>query len=124
MLGVAGLVAVWLAAIGLYGVIAYAMVRRTQEIGIRMALGAPRRDVLKLVVREGAVVSGIGAGLGSVLAVAAARATAGVLFGIDATDALAWSVAIVVLVAAGVVAHAAPALRAVRVAPSTALRSD
>ena len=124
MLGAAGLVAVWLAAIGLYGVIAYAMVRRTQEIGIRMALGAPRRDVLKLVVREGAVVSGIGAGLGSVLAVAAARATAGVLFGIDATDALAWSVAIVVLAAAGVLAHAAQALRAVRVAPSTALRSD
>ncbi len=89
-----------------------------------MALGATRPDVVRLVVREGAVVMGIGAVLGSVLAVAAARATAGVLFGIDAADALAWSVAIVVLLVVGVLAHAVPALRAVRVAPSTALRTE
>jgi putative ABC transport system permease protein len=124
MLGAAGLVAVWLAAIGLYGVIAYAMVRRTQEIGIRMALGATHRDVLLLVVRQGAAVVAIGATIGSVAAFAAARATAGVLFGIDAGDTLAWSGAIVVLLAVGALAHALPAGRAVRVAPSTALRAE
>ena len=73
MLGAAGLVAVWLAAIGLYGVIACAIVRRTQEIGIRMALGATSRDVFGLVVQQGIVVVGIGAALGSVSAFAAAR---------------------------------------------------
>ena len=124
MLGAAGMVAVWLAAIGLYGVIACSMMRRTQEIGIRVALGAAPRDVLALVVREGAVVMGIGAVLGSVLAISAARATAGVLFGIDAADAPAWAVALLVLLVAGVLAHAAPALRAVRVAPSAALRVE
>ncbi|MYH32125.1 MAG: ABC transporter permease [Acidobacteria bacterium] len=124
MLGAAGLVAVWLAAIGLYGVIAYAIVRRTQEIGIRLALGATHRDVLGLVARQGALVVGIGAVLGSAAAFAAARATAGVLFGIDPADALAWGGALVVLVAVGVLAHAVPALHAVRVAPSTALRSE
>ena len=124
MLGAAGLVAVWLAAIGLYGVIACAIVRRTQEIGIRMALGATHRDVLLLVVRQGAAVVAIGAAIGSVAAFAAARTTAGVLFGIDAGDALAWSGALVVLLAVGALAHALPAGRAVRVAPSTALRAE
>ena len=124
MLGAAGLVAVWLAAIGLYGVIACAIVRRTQEIGIRMALGATSRDVFGLVVQQGTLVVGIGAVLGSVSAFAAARATAGVLFGIDAGDVIAWGGAMVVLIAVGVVAHAVPALRAVRVTPSVALRAE
>ena len=124
MLGAAGLVAVWLAAIGLYGVIAYAIARRTQEIGIRMALGATHRDVLALVAAQGAILVGAGAALGAVAAFAAARATAGVLFGIDAADPLAWSGALVALVAVGGAAHAVPALRAVRVAPSAALRAQ
>ena len=124
MLGAAGLVAVWLAAIGLYGVVACAIVQRTQEIGIRMALGATNRNVLGLVVRQAAVLVGAGAALGAVSAFAAARATAGVLFGIDAADPLAWGGASVVLVVVGAVAHAVPALRAVRVTPSVALRSE
>ena len=70
------------------------------------------------------VVVGIGAVLGSVSAFAAARATAGVLFGIDAGDVIAWGGAMVVLIAIGVVAHAVPALRAVRVTPSVALRAE
>ena len=125
ILGAAGLVAVWLAAVGLYGVIACEIVQRTREIGIRMALGATHRDVLGFVVRQCAVVVGIGAVLGSVSAFVAARATARVLFfGIAAGDAPAWGGAIVVSIAVGVVAHLVPALRAVGVAPSVALRSE
>ena len=125
ILGAAGLVAVWLAAVGLYAVIACAIVRRTREIGIRIALGATHRDVLGFVLRQCAVVVGVGAVLGSVSAFAAARATASVLFfGIGATDALAWGGAIVVSIAAGAAAHVVPALHAVSVAPSVALRSE
>ena len=79
---------------------------------------------LDLPQGQGAILVGAGAGLGAVAAFAAARATAGVLFGIDATDPLAWGGAWVVLVAVGVAAHAVPALRAVRVAPSAALRAE
>ena len=123
-LAAGGLAAVWLAAIGLYGVIAYAVVRRTREIGIRMALGATRGDVLGLVVRQGAVMLGLGTVAGATLAFVAARATAGLLFGIDPSDALAWGGAVAVLVGVGALAHAVPALRAVRVAPSVALRAE
>ena len=102
------------AAVGLYGFIACAIVRRTREIGIRIALGATRRDVLGFVVRQCAVVVGVAAVLGSVSAFVAARATTGVLFfGIDATDAPAWGGAIVVSITVGVVAHLVPALCAV-----------
>ena len=124
MLGTAGVVAVWLAALGLYGVIAHAVARRIREIGIRVALGATPRDVLGLVVRQGAVPVGVGAAAGVALAFAAACATAGVLFGIDATDPLAWGGAVVTLTAVGALAHVVPARRAVRVAPAAALRVE
>ena len=124
MLGTAGVVAVWLAALGLYGVIAHAVARRTREIGIRMALGATPRDVLGFVVRQGAVLVGVGAAAGAALAFAAARATAGVLFGIDATNPWAWGGAVVTLAAVGALAHAVPGRRAVRVAPAAALRVE
>ena len=124
LLGTAGAVAVWLAAIGLYGVVAHAIVRRRREIGIRMALGATRRDVLRLVLRQGVVLLGAGAVLGTVFALLAARATAGLLFGIDAADPLAWCAAVAVLLTAGALAHAVPTLRAVRVQPSVALRAE
>ncbi len=124
MLGTAGMVAVWLAALGLYGVIAHAVVRRTREIGIRMALGAAPRDVLGLVARQGAFSVAVGAAVGAALAFAAARATAGVLFGIDAADPLAWVGAVVTLAAVGALAHAVPARRAVQVAPAAALRVE
>ena len=124
MLGTAGAVAMWLAALGLYGVIAHAVARRTREIGIRMALGATPRDVLGLVVRQGAVLVAVGAAAGAALAFAAARATAGVLFSVDAADPLAWGGAIVTLAVVGALAHALPARRAVRVAPAAALRVE
>ena len=124
MLGTAGAVAMWLAALGLYGVIAHAVAGRTREIGIRMALGATPRDVLGLVVGQGAVLVGGGAAAGAALAFAAACATAGVLFSIDAADPLAWGGAIVTLGVVGAPAHALPARRAVRVAPAAALRVE
>lgn len=124
MLGAAGMVAVWLAALGLYGVIAHAVVRRTREIGIRMALGATPRDVLGLVARQGAFSVAVGAAVGAALAFAAARATAGVLFGVDVADPWAWGGAVVTLAAVGGLAHALPARRAVRVAPAAALRVE
>ena len=123
-LGTAGAVAVWLAAVGLYGVVAFAAVRRTHEIGIRMALGATGRDVVLLVIRQGALLLGVGVAVGSTAAFAAARATAGVLFGIDASDAPAWGGALLVLAALGAAAFAAPTLRAVRIQPSLALRAE
>ena len=100
--------------------IAHAVARRTREIGIRMALGATPRDVAGLVVRQGAVPVGVGAVAGAALAFAVARATAGVLFGVDAADPLAWGGAAVTLAAVGALAHALPARRAVRVAPAAA----
>jgi ABC-type antimicrobial peptide transport system permease subunit len=124
MLGTAGMVAVWLAALGLYGVIAQAVVRRTRELGIRVALGAAPRDVLGLVVRQGAFSVAVGAAVGAALAFAAARATAGVLFGVDAADPWAWGGAVVTLAAVGGLAHVLPARRAVRVAPAAALRVE
>ena len=124
MLGTAGAMAVWLAALGLYGVIAHAVARRTREIGIRIALGATPRDVLGLILRQGAVLVGVGAAVGGALAFAAARAAAGVLFGIDAADPLAWGGAVVTLAVVGGLAHALPARRAVRVAPAAALRVE
>ena len=124
MLATAGIVAVWLAALGLYGVVAHAVVRRTHEIGIRMALGATPRDVLGLVARQGAFSVAVGAAVGAALAFAAARATAGVLFGVDVADPWAWGGAVVTLAAVGGLAHAVPARRAVRVAPAAALRVE
>ena len=123
-LGTAGAVAVWLAAIGLYGVVAFAVVRRTHEIGVRMALGATGRDVVLLVIRQGALLLAGGVAVGSTAAFGAARATAGVLFGIDASDAPAWGGALLVLAAVGVAVFAAPTLRAVRIQPSSALRAE
>ena len=124
MLGTAGLVAIGLAAIGLYGIIAFAVVQRTREIGIRVALGATRRDVLRLVVRQSAVLVALGGAIGATLAFVAARGTAGVLFGIDAADRLAWAGAVVVLIVVITLAHAVPTRRAIRVAPSVALRAE
>ena len=123
-LGAAGAVAVWLAAIALYGVVAFALVRRTREIGIRMALGATRRDVVRLVIRQGALPLGIGVAVGSTAAFAAARVTAGVLFGIEASDVPAWGGALLVLVAVGVAAYAVPVVRALRIQPAFALRAE
>ncbi|HEY0872442.1 MAG TPA: ABC transporter permease [Vicinamibacterales bacterium] len=119
-----GLVATVLAAIGLYGVIAYAVARRTREIGIRVALGAAPGGVVALVMRQGLTVAIAGIVAGSVLAFLAARAVSSALYGISALDPVAWSGAIAALLTAATLANYLPARRASLVDPSIALRSE
>lgn len=113
-----------LAAIGLYGVIAFAVSQRTREIGIRMAMGAPPASVLALVLRQGLLLVLAGGAAGALLAAAATRLVAGVLYGISAADAVTWGAAAVILLAVALVANLIPARRAMRIDPAHALRGD
>jgi predicted permease len=119
-----GLVATVLAAVGLYGVIAYAVARRTREIGIRMALGAAPGGVIGLVMRQGLTVTAAGVTLGILLAYGAARSIASALYGVSALDPLAWLGAIGASFAAAALANYIPARRASLVDPSIALRTE
>jgi predicted permease len=113
-----------LAAIGLYGVMAYSVSRRTREIGVRMALGAHPGGVLRLVMRQGAALVALGLAVGAALAAAAARVLAGVLYGVTPLDAPAWAFALVVLAGAAAAATFIPARRAMRIDPMHALRTE
>jgi predicted permease len=113
-----------LAAIGLYGVIAFSVTRRTREIGVRMAIGARPGRVLSMVLRQGFVLTGVGLAIGGALAAGAAVTLSGLLYGISPADPLAWSLAIVVLLLAAALANLVPARRAMRVDPMTALRTE
>jgi ABC-type antimicrobial peptide transport system permease subunit len=119
-----GVVAMTLAAIGLYGVIAYSVARRTREIGIRIALGARPGAVVRMVMRQGLVVAAAGLVAGCALAVAAARAIAGALYGVTPGDPVSWLAAAAVLLAVSAVANFVPAWRASRVDPTQALRTE
>ena len=119
---VVGIVATLLAAVGLYGVVAYTVGRRTREIGIRMALGAAPGGVLGMVMRQGLTLAGAGTAAGLVLAWVAARAIAAGLYGVGAFDPAAWLAAVGVLLASASLANYIPARRAARVDPSIALR--
>ena len=113
-----------LAAIGLYGVIAYSVARRTREIGIRMALGARPGTVLRLVLRQGLGLASIGLLIGCLLAAGVVRLLGSLLFGVSAADPVAWGVAAVTLLAVAGLANLVPARRAVRVSPSSALHLE
>jgi putative ABC transport system permease protein len=118
------LLAMVLASIGIYGVMSYSVAQRTREIGVRIALGAQARDVLKMIFSQAAFLTAIGLGLGLLGAFGLTRFLASLLFGVTTTDALTFTVVSVVL---GVVALAAclfPALRATKVDPLVALRSE
>jgi ABC-type antimicrobial peptide transport system permease subunit len=119
-----GGLALLLASIGLFGLMSYSVSRRTNEIGIRMALGAQRRDVLRLVMQESMilVVIGIAAGLG--IAIAASRLVATLLFGLPATDVITMLLAIGVMVTVSALAGYLPARRASRVDPMVALHYE
>jgi ABC-type antimicrobial peptide transport system permease subunit len=118
-----GVIALFLAEVGLYGVMSFSTRRRTPEVGIRMALGARRRDVLRLVVRQGLMQVGVGLVLGFALAAWLAMMMAGMLYETDPFDPVIFLVIIVCLAGTGILACLLPALRASRVAPLAALRA-
>ncbi len=124
LLSVFGAGALLLAAIGIYGVMGYAVAQRTHEIGIRIALGAEQRDILRLIVGQGMVLIAIGAGIGLALALAATQVLKSLLFGISATDPLTFASVIVVLVGVALLACYLPARRATKVDPLVALRNE
>jgi putative ABC transport system permease protein len=119
-----GALALLLAAVGIYGVIAYSVTQRTQEIGIRMALGAQRGDVLRMVMRLGAMLTLVGLCIGLVGSTGVARALSRFLFGISAEDPLTFFLGVAVLAAVAMAATLIPALRATRIDPLVALRYE
>jgi putative ABC transport system permease protein len=122
--GVFGCVALLLAAMGIYGVTSYAVAQRTQEIGIRMALGARMSDVLKLVLRSGLSLALIGAALGVAGAFATTRVMSSLLFGVAPTDLATFTAVVAVLMVVAFVACYIPARRATKVDPLVALRYE
>ena len=124
MFSIFGAAALLLATVGLYGLRAYTVARRTREIGIRLALGARPADAQKMILREGLVVTAIGAGAGLTLSLLAGSGLASVLYKVSAFDPLVVLVATAVLAAASMLACYVPALRASRVDPMVALRYE
>ncbi len=122
--GFFGLLAILLAAIGLYGVMSYLVARRRNEIGIRMALGAGRADVVGMILKEAGVLMGIGLATGLVLAAVAARAAASLLFGLGPNDPTTLMLAAAGLATVGILSSFLPARRAANVNPVTALREE
>lgn len=119
-----GIVVLLLAAIGIYGVTSYAVSRRTREIGIRMALGADRTSVLRLVIRQGLVLTAIGVLLGLAAGAAAAQVLRSLLFGVSALDPIAFGGAALLFGLVSLAASYLPARRAARVDPMRALRAE
>src|SRR5438309_1034574 len=124
LFGAFGAIALMLAVVGVYGVKAYAVACRTREIGIRMALGAHRRHVFALIMRQGAMQTALAVGAGLLLSLAAGRVLAKILYDVSLTDPLALVTATLMLASAALLACFFPANRATRVNPMTALRTE
>jgi putative ABC transport system permease protein len=122
--GFFGVLAALLAAIGLYGVISYMVVQRTKEIGVRMAIGANRGNVISMILGEAGVLTAIGIGIGTILAIASAQAAKSLLFGIKPRDPLTLVLSVVTLAAVAAFASFLPAYRASRLDPLNALRYE
>ncbi len=124
MFGLFALLALVLAAVGLYGVLAYTVGQRTHELGVRIALGAQRNDVLRLVVGQGVRVAGVGVAVGAIVALLGGRAVASLLYGVSPHDPVVLGLAVVVLLTVAIFASYLPARRASRVDPMVALRYE
>jgi predicted permease len=122
--GVLGMLGVFLAAVGLYGVISYLVNRRRHEIGIRMALGAERRDVLRLVLAQGLRLAAIGTGIGLLASLAVTRLMADLLYGVRPRDPVTFAISSVVVILVALAASYFPARRATKVDPMVALRYE
>ena len=124
LFGVFSLVSLALAAIGLYAVISYTVLQRRQEIGIRMALGARGRQVIRTVLGQGLGLIGAGVVLGALAALSLGRFLSALLFGVDAADPVTFGAVALLLVAIALLASIVPALRAARLDPASVLRSE
>jgi predicted permease len=124
LLGLFGALALVLASIGIYGVLAYSVAQRTSEIGLRMALGAQPRQVLALVLRQGMLLALIGASVGIVVALPVARMAGSLLYGVSATDPITYASITLLLMAIALLACYLPAYRATRIDPLKALRVE
>ena len=124
LFGAFGCIALLLAVVGVYGVKAYAVACRTREIGIRMALGAHRKDVFALIMRQGALQTGLAVGVGLLLSLAAGRVLSQILYGVSPSDPFSLITSSVMLAAAALLACFLPARRATYVNPITALRTE
>ena len=119
-----GLLALLLSAIGIYGVLAYSVARHTSEIAIRISLGATRRDILRLILKEGLAPAFLGALIGLLASWALTRLVQQFLYGVQPVDAFTFSVATLILVGVAALACIAPTRRATRVDPMVALRYE
>ena len=124
LLGAFGALALALAAVGLYGLVAYSVSLRTREVGIRMALGAARGQVLRLVLGQGSRLAATGVVLGTLASLGVGQVLASLLYGVSPFDPLAYAVAVVVLLLVAGLANLAPAFTAARIDPLRALRRD
>jgi ABC-type antimicrobial peptide transport system permease subunit len=124
LLGVFAALALLLALLGISGVMGYTVSQRTNEIGVRMALGAERGAILRMMLVEGARLGAAGIALGTGVSLAASRVLAGVLFGITPTDAPTYAAVIAIMLAVSLLACYLPARRAARVNPLNAIRAE
>jgi ABC-type antimicrobial peptide transport system permease subunit len=124
VLGLVGLFGLGLAVVGIYGVVSYAVSQRTSEIGLRMALGAESRDILRLIIGKGMALTLIGVGLGSALSLALARLLSRILIGVSAADPLTFIAVPLLLTAVAIFACWIPARRATKFDPMIALRRE